>query len=143
MSVVFFTDRDLGLQFPSILKASGLNVERHADHFASNTRDEEWLGAVAAKNWVAVTHDTRIRYKPNELAAVVTHGARLLVVVGHAPFAELANAFVATTPKILEFLAKHPAPLIGKVYRPSPKDLKQNPGASGRVELWYPKPPKP
>lgn len=33
MSRVFFTDRDLGEQFPEILAAAGLNVERHADHF--------------------------------------------------------------------------------------------------------------
>ena len=29
LSVVFFTDRDLGKQFPDILRAAGLNVERH------------------------------------------------------------------------------------------------------------------
>lgn len=31
MSVVFFTDRDLGLRFPAILAGAGLAVERHAD----------------------------------------------------------------------------------------------------------------
>jgi hypothetical protein len=68
--VTFFTDRDLGLQFPAILCHAGLRVERHADHFAPNCPDEEWLGTVAARGWVAITHDQRIRYKPNELAAV-------------------------------------------------------------------------
>jgi hypothetical protein len=33
LSVVFFTDRDLGIRFPGILKAAGLSVELHRDHF--------------------------------------------------------------------------------------------------------------
>ena len=138
MSVVFFTDRDLGLKFPEILIAGGLTVERHVDHFAPDCPDSEWLATVAAKNWVAVTHDQRIRYKPNELAAVIEHKAALLVVVGTAPFSELAKAFVATSPKILAFVAAHQRPFIAKVYRPSPAALKQNPATTGHVELWYP-----
>ncbi len=69
MNVVFFTDRDLGLQFPGILRDAGLAVERHTDHFAHDCEDNEWLREVAARGWVALTHDARIRYKPNELAA--------------------------------------------------------------------------
>jgi hypothetical protein len=33
LSVVYFTDRNLGKQFPEILRAAGLTVERHDDHF--------------------------------------------------------------------------------------------------------------
>ena len=130
MSVVFFTDRDLGHQFPAILKAGGLTVERHSDHFTHNCPDDTWLGQVSAKGWVAVTHDSRIRYKPNELAAVVVHKAALLVVV--------ARAFVATSPKILTFVAEQARPFIAKVYRASPAALRKNPAAAGHVELWYP-----
>lgn len=139
MSVVFFTDRDLGLQFPAILTAGGLTVERHADHFAPDCPDSKWLADVAGKGWVALTHDKRIRYKPNELAAVVEHKAALLVVVGDAPFAELAKAFVATSPDVLKFIAEHEAPYIAKVYRPSPATLSADPSATGRIELWYPR----
>ena len=136
LSVVLFTDRDLGLQFPAILTAGGLTVERHRDHFAPDCPDSEWLAAVAAKGWVGLTHDKRIRYKPNELAAVVEHKVALLVVVGDAPFAELAKAFVATAPDVLKFIAEHDPPYIAKVYRPSPAALSADPGATGRVELW-------
>jgi hypothetical protein len=75
--ITFFTDRDLGLRFPEILREAGLRVERHADHFAPTCPDEEWLRAIAARGWVAVTHDARIRYKPNELAAVIAHDVTL------------------------------------------------------------------
>ena len=138
MSVVFFTDRDLGLQFPAILREAGLHVERHADHFAPDCADETWLRHVSAEHWVAVTHDARIRYKPNELAAVIQHSVSLLVVVGKAPYADLARSFVATVPRILTFLAEHRPPFIGKVYRPSPVDLSLSAEAPGRVDLWYP-----
>lgn len=123
MSAVFFTDRDLGLQFPTILRESGLRVERHADHFAPDCPDAEWLREVARRGWIALTHDRRIRYKPNELAAIVRHRASLLVIIGDAPYATLARAFVSTSDRVFEFVAAHQPPVIGKVYRPSPAIL--------------------
>ncbi len=138
MNLVFFTDRDLGTRFPDILTAAGLNVNRHADYFAPDCTDEEWLKGIGEHNWIAVTHDRRIRYKPNELAAVVRNRVALLVVIGKAPFPQLARNFVATVPKISEFLAQHTAPFIAKVYRPSPSELAKNPNAAGSISLWYP-----
>jgi hypothetical protein len=138
LSVVFFTDRDLGNRFPDILAASGLAVERHRDHFPHDCPDEEWLRTVGANGWVAITHDARIRYKPNELAAVIRHRVTLLVVVGQAPFADLARNFVATAPKILRFLGHHQPPLIAKVYRPTPAEVARNANAAGSVMRRYP-----
>ena len=138
MSVVFFTDRDLGLRFPEILRAAGLSVERHRDHFAPDCADEVWLAEIGRRGWVAVTHDRRIRYKPNELAAIRRHSLRLLVVVGKAPFPVLAASFVNTASRIIGFLEQHPAPLIAKVYRASAAELSRNAGAPGRVERWFP-----
>ena len=137
MNVVYFTDRDLGKRFPEILRSSGLTVERHTDHFAPAAPDEEWLEAVGRRGWVALTHDRRIRYKPNELDAVVRHRVPLLVIVGAAPFPELAHAFVATAPRVERFLADHKPPFIAKVYRPTPAEIGRG-SVVGRVELWYP-----
>lgn len=139
MNFVFFTDRDLGTRFPNILAAAGLNVERHRDHFAPGCSDEEWLETIGEKRWIAVTHDRRIRYKPNELAAIVRHRVALLIVIGKVPFPLLAQNFVATAPKILDFLAQHRPPLIAKVYRPSPSEFTSNPQAPGSLALWYPR----
>jgi hypothetical protein len=135
---VFFTDRDLGNRFPDILAAARLTVERHRDHFAPNCSDEEWLGTIGQRKWVAITHDARIRYKPNERDAVIRYGVKLLVVIGKAPFPDLALNFVNTLQRIERFLARHDAPLIAKVYRPTPKDSAANPNASGDISLWYP-----
>jgi len=134
----FFTDRDLGQQFPDILAAAGLVVHRHSAHFLPSGSDEDWLRLVGANGWVAITHDKRIRYKPNELAAVEEHGVRLLVVVGKAPFPQLAKHFVDTVPRVDDFLNAHQPPFIGKVYGPTAKELIINPNAPGTVSLWYP-----
>lgn len=138
MSYTYFTDRDLGKRFGEILKSAGLTVEWHADHFAHDTPDEVWLEEVGKRGWIALTHDRRIRYRPNEREAVMRHGVPLLVIVGAAPFPDLARAFVATVPRIEHFLARHKAPFIAKVYRPSPAETARRSGAPGRVELWYP-----
>jgi hypothetical protein len=134
----YFTDRDLGKQFGAILTAGGLDVERHVDHFAPDTPDDVWLAEVGQRGWIALTHDRRIRYKPNERDAVLRHGVALLVIVGAVPFADLARAFVATLPRIEHFLARHKPPFIAKVYRPSPAETARRSAAPGRVELWYP-----
>jgi PIN like domain len=138
LSVVYFTDRDLGKRFPEILKSNGLKVERHSDHFAPDTPDAEWLEVVGERGWVALTHDRRIRYKTNERDAVVRHGVALLVVVGAAPFPDLAHGFIATVPRIERFLVEHEPPFIAKVYRPAPSEMARG-AAAGRIELWYPR----
>jgi len=127
LSRTYFTDRDLGNTFPEILIAGGLRVERHRDHFAADTPDEEWLEAIGRNGWIAITHDTRIRYKPNELAAVERHGVALLVVVGKAPFPDLARSFVANAPIIERFVQEQSPPYVAKVYR------------SGEIKLSYPR----
>jgi PIN like domain len=136
VSFVYFTDRDLGLRFPQILRDSGLTVERHRDHFPPDARDEEWLETAGRLGWVALTHNSRIRYTPNEKDAVMRHAVRLLVIIGRAPYPDLARSFVATRDRIETFLAQHTPPFIAKVYRPSPADLAKDPSAAGRIERW-------
>ena len=58
----FFTDRDLGHQFPELLSRAGIVVERHDDHFGPNTPDVTWLREVGQRGWFVLTHDQRIRY---------------------------------------------------------------------------------
>ena len=153
MNRVYFTDRDLGKQFPAILAAAGFQVERHHDLFAPDGTDEQWLQYCGAKRRIAITHDQRIRHKVNEREAVMQHGVALLVVIGKSPHPELARQFVATLPKIEAFLAAHTPPFIAKVYRaPAVKaatlhaasgltakgQARIEPVAAGTVALWYP-----
>lgn len=138
MSPVYFTDRDLGKKFPELLRAEGILVERHADHFEPTASDEEWLEVVGREGWIALTHDHRIRFKPNERAAVMAHQVALLVLIGHAPTTELAASLIRTRSRIERFIDRCAAPYIAKVHRPSPAELLRNPAALGRIEHWYP-----
>ncbi len=134
MSRVYFTDRDLGKRFPETLTAAGLTVERHHALFPPDGSDEQWLEHCGRNGRIAITHNERIRYTPNELAAVVQHRVALLVVVGKVPLADLARNFVNTLPRIEDFLDSHQPPYIAKVYRPPTSELTQ-----GSIQLWYPK----
>ena len=131
--MVFFTDRNLGSEFPGILKAAGLNVEKHDDHFPTDTSDEEWLVGIGRRGWFAISKDKNIRRKNNELSAVMNSGVGLFIVVGgEVRHRELAENFIDCENKIQRFLEKNSPPFIAKVYRPSPSRLQQG----GRVELW-------
>jgi PIN like domain len=138
VSRIFFTDRDLGKQFPAILSSAGLAVERHADLFAPDGSDEQWLEYCGRNQRIAISHNLRIRYTPNELAAVMRHGVALLIVIGDCRLAGLASNFVNSMQRIEVFVATHQPPYIAKVYRASPADLARNPTAKGAISLWYP-----
>ena len=84
MNFVYFTDRDLGKRFAEILRSAGLTVERHADHFVHDAADEVWLEEIGKRGWIVLTHDRRIRYKPNELNAVMQNAVAMLAIVGAA-----------------------------------------------------------
>jgi PIN like domain len=131
--IVFFTDRDLGKQFPAILKEAGIHVERHIDHFADNAKDEEWLSEIGKRGWYAITHDRRIRSKPNERAAVRKFRVGLFIVVGKAPFPELANNYVLTYTKISRFIKRYQRPFIAKIYRSEVSGKKEK---AGYIKMW-------
>lgn len=135
MTRVFFTDRDLGKQFPAILRSAGILVEAHADHFASNAPDDQWLPEVGSRGWIVLTHDQRIRYKTNERDAVMAHNIGMIVLIGKVPHPELARAFIASIQRVEAFLDRNAPPLIAKLYRAASR----SPGAGygpGRIELW-------
>jgi hypothetical protein len=137
-TTVFFADRNLGRAFPDSLRAAGLTVERHDDHFTSNTLDETWIPVVASRGWIALSHDVRIRYRPNEQAAVLEARLGLILIGGKAPFPELAAHFVTTYPRIERFLAKNTPPFIAKVLPPSPAERANKRNPRGTIQLLLP-----
>lgn len=139
MTRIYFTDRDLGKQFPRILADAGVSVERHGDLFAPDGSDEEWLEHCGRRNRIAISHNSRIRYVPNELEALKRFRVSLLILVGKSPTADLAHNFVRTLSRIEGMLDHHTPPLILKVHRPTPSELTRSHEAAGRVELWYPR----
>lgn len=138
MSTVFFTDRDLGRELPGAVLAAGMVVESHADHFAHDTPDSDWIPIVSQRGWVILTRDRRMRYKPAEREAILRSGARVLILVGKVTHRELAINCVRSRARIESFIARNTAPFIARIYRPSPAEVKRDAEAPGRVERWLP-----
>jgi len=135
VSHTFFTDRDLGRQFPAELRRAGVVVEMHDDHFGPLTPDPVWLREVGRRGWVALSHDQKLRYRPQERDMAMRAGVPLFVLVGKATHSALAKNFVQTLPKVLRFLDENHRPFIARIYRPSPVAGVES-GKAGRVELW-------
>ena len=115
---VFFTDRDLGKQFPAALRAHGLVVETHDDHFGQQTPDEVWLAAVAKRNWIVLTRDKRIRYSPVALSAALGAEARVLILVAkNLTHARLAEVFIDSLPRVRRLLGGQQEAFVGKIRR--------------------------
>lgn len=133
--LVFFIDRDLGPRtFPAILRAAGLRVEIHDDHFPDERRpaaDHVWLRLIAERKWIGVTHDARIRYTSRSRDELMRFGAQALILKGGASPQVLAENFVRTYPRIVRFLRQNREAFMAKVYRDD-HDLTRG----GRVEMW-------
>lgn len=113
----YFIDRNLGHSFSDVLRSAGLRVERADDHFPIDTPDDVWLAEVAHRGWLAVTRDARIRYSPLALAALMTSGARLFVIVGKLTAAESAEIFVRHRKKVERLADGQKCAFIAKVRR--------------------------
>jgi PIN like domain len=57
----------------------------------------------AGKNWIALTKDRRIRYRPAEIAAIRSHNVKAFVLPrGSLTAAEQAHRFIANEARITE-----------------------------------------
>src|SRR5437762_7503378 len=80
--LVFFTDANLGRRVvPEALRGAGEEVRVHDGCFPPGTQDHIWLRAVGRSGWVVLTKDSRIRYRRNEMEALLSSGARSFVLV--------------------------------------------------------------
>lgn len=115
--LVFFADRDLGRQFPTLLIQAGVRIERHDDHFKPDTRDEEWISEIGRHRWVAVTRDKRIRYSPLALSVLMQSGTQLFVLVGKLTSSEAADTFLRWRERISATALGEDGAFIAKIRR--------------------------
>ncbi len=103
----------------AILRAAGLNVRVHDDHFVQNASDTEWLTAVGRKRWIVITRDERIRYRAGEKQALRRAKVRAFVLTaqGNLRAETLAEIFLRALPKVCEVVAKNRPPFIAKIWR--------------------------
>ena len=109
-----FLDRNLGKNIVSErLRAEGVDIEVHDDHFAIDAPDEEWIGSVARRGWVAVTRDRNIRYRTHEMNSIRENAARVIVIRMKAATGEaIAEVLCRSMSRIARFVTATPAPFV-------------------------------
>jgi predicted nuclease of predicted toxin-antitoxin system len=71
---------------------------------------------VSARSWVVLTKDQRFRYRPLEISALHSSGARVfLLIAGNLRGSEIAAIFDAALPRIQRVLATRAGPFIARV----------------------------
>ena len=124
--ITFFIDRCLGKkQVAKAFQSSGIAVEIHDDHFGQNAQDVDWLPEIGKRGWVVLTKDARISKNHLERMAVTNADIKMFTLASqNLSGKQMADIFLRSANKMQEFVRKHPAPFIAKVYR------------DGRVEMW-------
>lgn len=98
------------------LDEAGIRYERHGNHFAPGTHDEQWLPLVGRSRWLLVTLDKNIRYNELERRAVLRFGVRQFVFTsgnlsGHVMALLLVKAF----PEIVKICQRNDPPFIASI----------------------------
>ncbi len=119
--LVFFTDANLGRRIvPDALRVAGEKVMVHDECFPVGSEDPVWLRRAGEKGWIVLTKDSRIRYRSNEIQALLTSGTRSFVLVSrNLPGLEMAKIFVNALPGIKKMCQEQPAPFIAHIHRDS------------------------
>jgi predicted nuclease of predicted toxin-antitoxin system len=115
----FFVDRCLGDKaLAQALRANGLTVEVHKDHFAPDAKDPDWLREAGRRKWVVLTKDKMLRYRETEIAALRAANVRAFVLTsGNLKADDMAAAFMKALPKMRRVLRKVKGSFIAKVTR--------------------------
>ncbi len=115
----FFLDRCLGTSVVrEELRRAGAAVEVHDDHFPQDCRDEDWLAEIGGLNWVLLTKDTRIRYRPAEKEALIRAKVAAFVLTGgDMTGEEIGQAFAKALPHMKRVLRNYRRPIFATVSR--------------------------
>jgi predicted nuclease of predicted toxin-antitoxin system len=127
--LVFFVDRSLGRRIiPGALHDAGEEVRIHDEHFPQDAKDEIWLAEAGKQNWVVLTKDKNIRYRANELQALVAAKVRAFVLTarGDLSGAEVGQIFVRALPAMKRLCEMTNPPFIARVSRDGSVTLVKN-----------------
>lgn len=100
------------------LTAAQIPYVPHKDLFAHDAPDEEWLAAVKQHGWLILTRDQRIRYRKNELRALVESKLTMFVLSQGGLSAEETGRIVcAAYPAIVKQAAMNEPPALFSILR--------------------------
>ncbi len=95
---------------PSLLE--GETLLRFPDVFSRGVKDEVWLRK--ATDYVIITKDDKLRYRPNERGALIEAGV-VVFIVASASALVMAERLVHAMPTIRRVLRGQKPPLVGRV----------------------------
>lgn len=127
MSHTFFLDENLdNSTVISILEEAEFQIERYSDHYEKGVPDTVWIPEISKKGWVIISGDQMTMFKYQEIQAIVISKARILYLKQGSGTSHkmLAENFVSTERKVINFLRKFDAPCLATITRPNPSSKK-------------------
>jgi len=114
----FLIDECLGLRdVPNAMTAAldaGESVIPFQEMFARSTADEVWLRKAGAAGLVIITKDDRLRFRPNERAALIDANTAVFTVASGTG-SSMAATLVQGLPTMRRVLRGQKPPLVGRV----------------------------
>lgn len=102
------------------MRAAGVTVHLHDDHFDQNVEDQDWLAAVGEFGWVVLTKDKWIRRRQLERDALLAADLKVFCFMsGNVPFDEMSQIVVEALHSIRNLADTTEPPFIAGVYRDS------------------------
>lgn len=116
----FFVDRSLGrYRVPAALRAAGWRIRTHHEVFGTRDQevpDVEWLELCSREGWIVLTADRRLRYRPDEVDVIRTHGVRAFVLVGGSLRADEQVARLEHNRERIAAASADPGPFVYSVH---------------------------
>jgi hypothetical protein len=113
----FFLDRSLGRrQVPDLLRAAGLRLRTLSEVYGipadESIADVDWLERAGARGWVVLMKDERIRYRPAERQALVSHKVRAFCLTsGNLRAHQMAELYLSSIEQIAA-ASRDPGPFL-------------------------------
>jgi hypothetical protein len=102
----------------TVLREASLPFERHLDHFARGTPDEDWLPLPGRKGWAVLTKDKGLRYSPLEKAKIIEHKWKIFAFSsGNLSADEMGDLLRPNLARIDRFASRKPAPFVASINR--------------------------
>jgi len=116
-STTFFLDRCLGAyDLPELLRAAGLSIEIHKDHFNSDIDDAGWISETGKRGWAIITKDRRVKSRQIEVIALLRSGQPAFVLSsGNTTASENAQAILAALEDMLGCIRRHQPPFVAQI----------------------------
>src|SRR5262249_49499612 len=93
-------------------------VEIHTDHFPRGMGDVDVIRECGTRDWVLISCDDRIRYVPQNKAAVIEKSVRVFMIgKGNYQGVEYAAALIVGRSQIINALRKTAGPFLARIQK--------------------------